>query len=570
MKFFKSIDLNRFKTNNIYLEIAVSKKIMSIIFDAIAKRIAISMLLFFTSMQAFDVKVLLQKNSIEDLKSSPVELSCDQGFIVSEHIALSLGHECKSHNLTITSQKGVLLLNGKPITQKLLYISPMLSTAHHMALKSYVSCWLETCRQDLDLFAEPLYPLFDDIVAKNGSLKSDSYDVLDSYAKEVVHVFLQDFLQTIDGNHSIELPKLSEYAEQFFQEKAKIFFLESLAEKQLTQQDRKKLEKDKTYRYDFFLTELHGVLQKLLNEFVPALPRKILQQFLKESVGQITFAGNCYLGSFAIFQEKQIFYLVNSLDIDDYLWSVLFHEGSLTWPHEMNKVFAIASRTYLIYHVLQAQKVNRPYHIGNDNRHQTYKGHFNSKKLKQAIEETRDLFVSYDGKPALTQYDICCGGVVPGDLDDPNHKRVSYLARKYPCTFCRDYKCFTWHNDFSYDQILKRIQKEFPRVTKIVDITVQKKDRAGIVKSLVISTGAKKIVITEKKWKSMFPEMKSYCFDIHHANKRYTIKGRGFGHHKGLCQWGAYSLIKNEQWNFEQVLQFYYPGTKLMKLAYQR
>lgn len=557
------------------MEIAVIKKIMSIVYDATAQRIVISriiisMLLFFTSIQAFDVKVLLLKNNIEDLAANPIELVCPQGFILSEHIVLSLGSECKSPHLTITSQGGVLLLNGKPVTQKLLYISPMLSTAHLMKLRSYVSCWLETYKQDLDLFAEPIYPLFDDIVAKNGSLKPDSYDVLDMYAKEVVHVFLQDFLQTIEGSHSIELPKLSEYAQQFFQEKAKIFFLESLAEKQLTQQDRKKLEKDKTYRYNFFLTDLHAVLQKLLVEFVPVLPRKILQQFLKENVGQIEFRGNTYLGSFAIFQEKQIFYLVNSLDIDDYLWSVLFYEGCLTWPHEMNKVFAITSRTYLVYHVLQAQKVNRPYHIGNDNRHQTYKGHFNSKKLKLAIEETKDLFISYDGKPALTQYDICCGGVIPGDIDDPNHKRVSYLARKYPCTFCKDYKCYTWHLDFSYDQILKRIQKEFPHVTKIVDIKVQKKDRAGIAKTILISTGAKKIVVTEKKWKTMFPELKSYCFEIHHANKRYSIKGKGFGHHKGLCQWGACSLVKNEHWNFEQVLQFYYPGTKLMKLAYQR
>lgn len=544
---------------------------MSTIYNSLTVRhTIISLLLFFTPIQTFDVKVLLAKNSIQDLASNPITLACPEGFIISEHIILSIGYECKSPQLTIASQQGELCLNGKPITQKLLYISPMLSNAHLMKLKSYVSCWLETNKQDLDIFAQPLYPLFDDIVAKNGSLKTDSYDVLDTYAKEVVHVFLQDFLQTIEGNHTVALPKLTEYAQQFFQEKAKIFFLENVAEKQLTQQDRKKLQKNKTYRYEFFLTELHGVLQKLLSEFVPALPHKILRQFLKENMAQIEFNGNKYLGSFAIFQEKETFYLVNSLDIDDYLWSVLFYEGSLCWPHEMNKVFAITARTYLVHHIVQAQKVNRPYHIGNDNRHQTYKGHFNSKKLKLAIEETKDLFVSYDGRPALTQYDICCGGVIPGDIDDPNHKRVSYLARKYPCTFCKDYKCYTWHLDFSYDHMLQRIAKEFPNITKIVDIKVQKKDRAGIVKTVLISTGSKKIVVTEKKWKTMFPELKSYCFEINHANKRYSIKGKGFGHHKGLCQWGACSLIKNEHWTFEQVLQFYYPGTKLMKLSYQR
>jgi len=71
--------------------------------------------------------------------------------------------------------------------------------------------------------------------------------------------------------------------------------------------------------------------------------------------------------------------------------------------------------------------------------------------------------------------------------------------------------------------------------------------------------------------KSLFPEIKSYCFSVKKdGSKKYIIQGRGYGHHRGLCQWGACALVKDEHWNFVQVLQYYYPGTKLMKLTYQR
>ena len=309
----------------------------------------------------------------------------------------------------------------------------------------------------------------------------------------------------------------------------------------------------------------------MLYEFVPILPRKLLQQILDEDIGSIEFKKNIYLGSFLLLQEKKEFYLINSLDIDDYLLSVIKHEGWPGWPLEWNKVFAITSRTYLIWHVLKAKKNNRPYHIENGNKHQTYKGHHPDAKLKQAVDETKDMFISYDGKPACTMYDACCGSVVPSLIDDPGLKAFPYLARSYPCTFCKNFKIFNWHVDLSADEIIKRLQKDFAKVTKLIDMTVYKKDKAGLVKKVQLNVGSRKIIISEKKMKSLFPEINSYAFDIHrHANRRYSIIGRGNGHHRGLCQWGAYKLVKDEHWNFAEVLQFYYPGTKLMKLTYQR
>lgn len=43
------------------------------------------------------------------------------------------------------------------------------------------------------------------------------------------------------------------------------------------------------------------------------------------------------------------------------------------------------------------------------------------------------------------------------------------------------------------------------------------------------------------------------------------IEGKGFGHHLGICQWGARAMVEQGQ-NFVHVLRFYYPGAVLKQL----
>ncbi len=534
-------------------------------------RLLVLFFMFFIQFaQAFDVKVLLHKKQIVDFELNNLELFSKHGFVLSSHPNLALGYQYPGKIISIASKHETILLNEKSFKEKLVYISPMLSAAQLVTLKSYISCWLESQRCDLDKQADSLHNLFDAFVVSD-QINTLKFDQLNEFVLQVFQFFLTDFVQDHDEELCVSLETLKIYASEFLSDRVKFLFLEKVAALNFSKEDRKKLIKDKKYRYQVFTNVLSEEIQKLLYEFVPALPTKFLQQILKQDISGIEFQGNQYLGSFLIFHEKNHMYLINSLDIDDYLLSVIQHEGWPGWPLEMNKVLAIACRTYLIWQVLQAQKLNRPYHIENGIKHQTYKGHHaQAVKFKQAVQETKDMFVSYNDKPALTMYDACCGGIVPANIDDPDHKRVSYLARAYPCTFCKNYKAFHWHIDLTAEMIIKRLQKDFPKVSKIIDIIILKKDKAGLVKKIQFNVGTRKIVITEKKMKSLFPELKSYCFNITRVHRHYMIEGKGFGHHRGLCQWGAYKLVQDDHWNFNEVLQFYYPGTKLMKLTYQR
>ena len=60
-------------------------------------------------------------------------------------------------------------------------------------------------------------------------------------------------------------------------------------------------------------------------------------------------------------------------------------------------------------------------------------------------------------------------------------------------------------------------------------------------------------------------KVKSFHYSVEKNGSTVTFKGRGYGHHLGLCQWGAKEMT-SQGWNHKDVLIFYYPGTQLMRM----
>lgn len=524
-----------------------------------------SFLFFSNNISPFDVKVLLQKF---DNNAPGIQLTSKCGFVFSNHANLAIGHAYESPVVKISLKNEAICLNGSPIKGKILHIFPQICMQVKATLKSKISCWLENCKSDMIDMAHDLQPLFDDIVANDQAVCAQRYTVINDYVADVITDCVIALINK-DDLDEIAQHRLYKHISDYVESKPQAMFVTLLSNQCLTSQYRKMLEMDKKKRYAFFNQQLQAVVAAIIFDCVFALSRTVLQEIVSAPIGMIEYDGNQYLGSFIVYQEKKQLYVINSLDINDYLHSVIKHEGFPGWSLEMNKVVAINCRTYLVWQILQALKLNRPYHIQNDNKHQTYKGYHQCAKLRQAVDETKDLIVAYQGNPACTMYDICCGGVVPGHIDDQGIKSRPYLARNYPCTFCKGYKAYSWSLDMAVQDILNTVKKEFPKIEKINDMHVAKRDKAGLVTKVMIMAGNRKILITGKKFKSLFPKIKSECFTINKAHKRYLIEGNGFGHHRGLCQWGANHLVKHEHWNFQEVLQFYYPGTTLMKLRYE-
>jgi len=267
--------------------------------------------------------------------------------------------------------------------------------------------------------------------------------------------------------------------------------------------------------------------------------------------------------------------IINTLDLEDYVYSVLGSEAISSWPMNMLKIQAIASRTFAVFSMQQAGKKNKSlfYDIKNTNYDQIYKGLHKSQHLRTAVNETRGIILKYKDNVALTMFDICCGGVVPGHLRYRDNSKP-YLCRTQRCTHCSNATFYRWKEDVHHNTFLAQLKKNPKLATKLknfgdklTDIQIIDKDKAGLVHKIKLIGPRKHVILAGKELKPAFKNgMKSNAFSIKKTKDRIVTVGNGYGHHTGLCQWGAKALVDNG-WHYKKILNFYYPNTKLSTLA---
>lgn len=511
------------------------------------------------SLVAFDVRVLLEKHIVSDDKKIECKISSQHGMTIS-------GVENPIHGpVSIICTDKNFIINNTIVEDTVLSISPILSLNNEKKIHQFITQWSQ---DNHDFYTEKFKGLTNFYEKFVNDSQFRQYSILYEVMHECIDTCIADFIKNIE-HPAISYESLIKLAHQQIGLQFKQVFVDAIHEKKLSKKVLKEIKISDTIRQDFFVPLLQKILINFLTEFLGELPHKIIHQAIKEETGCLLFDKNKYLGTFYLMRFDNKILVVNSLDIDDYLLSVLRSEGWPGWPMEVNKALVIANRTYLVEKILQANKLKQSYHIVNSNYNQTYKGHHTFKKLKQAVDETHNIFISYQGKPIVAMFDSSCGGIIPAKIEGMDFIKHPYLARSKACTHCKKYWISSWKKELNHLEILDILKKDHPDLNDIVDIKITEKDTAGLIKKILVTTKKKKIYISGKKMYSLFSDIKSFSYTIKKKGKSYIFQGRGYGHHMGLCQWGALGMVE-DNWNYKNILQFYYPGTELMKLSLLR
>ncbi len=285
------------------------------------------------------------------------------------------------------------------------------------------------------------------------------------------------------------------------------------------------------------------------------------------------FNGNYYDGYFYIQKKGDGYCLINCLELEEYVFGVLKTESWPGWPLEMHKVMAIVCRTYALYQRGEAERKKLCYHLMNTNTHQTYSGAHITPILRQAVQETKGQFVSYKNKPILAMFDCCCGSVIPAHIQNGGAFALTpYLARSYVCNYCKSYpSIYAWRKEYRGSSMRHLLEEKYGKdqVGDVIDMKVTRKDKAGLVKEVLIKTSRRTLTLSGADMYKYIKGIKSFVFTITvknpaSKNRRYVvIEGKGFGHHSGLCQWGARQMIKEGR-SYLSALAFYYPGTTVV------
>lgn len=326
---------------------------------------------------------------------------------------------------------------------------------------------------------------------------------------------------------------------------------------------------------------------------------------------EITAGGNIfklngvrYRGSIILSADGGGIRAVNNVDIDDYVCGVVPKEVSPSWNPEALKAQAVISRTLLFSSFMGK-------HDGFDvcatTNCQVYGGYdVETKNTNAAVAATKGLILKYDGKPAQTYFSAGNGGYT-ADSSDVWTAALPYLTeRKDPYEKWNAIKGLSWYSNLTKDEIKVAVQKYGKDIGDIKSVKITGTSPAGRVTELTVTgtlgehkfkknaasyalglrsqfytlSGGDSIYTTDGTADGAIYALDSdgsvkaadsYALDTGGAVKLesgsgvYTFSGRGYGHGVGLSQWGAYEMA-DEGFTYDQILDFYYPGTVLEEI----
>ena len=272
---------------------------------------------------------------------------------------------------------------------------------------------------------------------------------------------------------------------------------------------------------------------------------------------------------------------INTLDLEDYLCSVISSEMNANSPMELLKAHAVISRSWALR--AMAHPNHEGYHVCADDHCQRYEGIWRmNERAMEAVRTTAGQVLMYNGEICDCRYHKCCGGRTEiwrtcwEDTDVPYIRSVACQACAHPSPsvlrlVLNDYDQETkdfhdWQVRYT-DEELDTIVREksgidFGHITALEPLH---RGPSGRIDSLrIIGSRHTEVIGKELKirlWLSRSCLYSSW-FEVAHANGVWTLSGHGWGHGAGLCQIGA-AVMASEGRSYEEILAFYYGHSTL-------
>ena len=313
------------------------------------------------------------------------------------------------------------------------------------------------------------------------------------------------------------------------------------------------------------------------------------------------------------------------LDLENYVKSVVGSEISSYWPEESIKAQSVSARTYAYYKICKSK--DKDYDVTDDVMDQVYYGiSSQTEKINNAVDETKDLIALYNDEVIKAYFHSSCGGQTQNG-SEVFIESGNYLKAKR-CYYCVDTPYKNLNVKFSEREIMSKLKadikyhiedlivnyypsgrvdkvilvyndtkkaftgaqfrkiigynkirstyfklnlKDFSDAVEFFDEEISTLPRYKIVKLknndvYVINGNLEEILFSIPENSSIIclrhPEVKTRN---NKPDKIIIIKGKGWGHGVGMCQWGAKELGERG-WKYTEILKFYYDGIKIEKI----
>jgi len=280
--------------------------------------------------------------------------------------------------------------------------------------------------------------------------------------------------------------------------------------------------------------------------------------------------------------------LINTLNLEEYLYGVVPAEVSSSWPDEALCAQAVVARTRA-YKALGTHRRNG-FDFCNTVHCQVYLGASSERtSTNLAVDKTRGLILTYGDKPLDIYYSSNCGGHTQaseqflGVKDTDRRLEFSFpltplelyrwLTRE-PDVFCRqkarERSRFRWQRIYSSGELDKIVTRS-SSLADVERLSVLKRNVSGHINSLKIeSSSGQEIIDSEFDIRKTLDDLRSSLFraEIKYTKEQkpqyFIFWGGGFGHGMGLCQYGVKGMA-DKGYSYKRILRHYFPQSTLKK-----
>jgi len=269
-----------------------------------------------------------------------------------------------------------------------------------------------------------------------------------------------------------------------------------------------------------------------------------------------------YRGNLIILATNSNLMLINEIDIESYLMSVVPSEVPPEWPREALKAQAVAARTYALYEMVSSRQKNLPFDVYADTRSQVYKGESAEHKTTSlAVDETRGEVIRYQGRIIPAYFHASSGGFTENS-EEVFGTAWPYL-RSVPSPYYKVYPNSEWKTELPVSLLSQKLHTAPIRKVEVLERTpsqrlktVQFTDEAG-----------RMITIPGTNLRALIGPtiMKSTRANLRLEEDKLIIYGVGYGHGVGLPQWDAYGMALAGK-TYKEILTYFYIQTEISRL----
>ena len=300
--------------------------------------------------------------------------------------------------------------------------------------------------------------------------------------------------------------------------------------------------------------------------------------------GLLSVDGKPYRGEISFVVGDSGLAVINVLPIDDYLMGVVPLEMGIRPASDSAAVQAqaVTARSYAYIHLTP----NRAYDVTGGTLDQLYGGVAAENAVaSQAVEATRGLVLRFGGRVVNAPYHSTCGGTTAASsevwrsADEPYLRQVSDRIPGTERFYCDIAPRFAWSRRLDARTLNAAVAQYMGRyanvpstgVGSVRGVTIASHTLSGRVGTITVSTDRGNFSLRGNDIRYVLRApgdeiLNSTYFSLEQSSSsdgslvQLVIRGLGYGHGVGMCQWGAIGRARAGQ-DFRTILRAYYPGT---------